>query len=40
LLSEGIVEAADATSIDYKELEIMKKETIEFYLNYLRGKYS
>lgn len=38
LLSEGILEAANAASIDYKELEIMKKETIEFYLD-LRGKY-
>ncbi|MBB5169246.1 hypothetical protein HNQ42_000609 [Rummeliibacillus stabekisii] len=32
------MEAANAASIDYKELEIMKKETIEFHLD-LRGKY-
>ncbi|GEL05509.1 tyrosine recombinase XerS [Rummeliibacillus stabekisii] len=36
LLSEGIVEAKDAASIDYKELEDMKKETIELYLDYLK----
>lgn len=40
LLSEGVLEAVNAASIDYKELEIMKKEMIEFYLDYLRGKYS
>lgn len=36
LMSEGIVESPNVTSIDYKELEVMKKETIEFYLDFLK----